>query len=454
MSLFERHLPKSVVEGLAFPGFPAPAGSQVLALHAQLQATQWWPLERLRAHQLRQLELLVQHAARTTDWGRQHFPELAEGGLDWESFRQLPILTRDQLQRTPEQLRSRQPLRSHGPVSIARSSGSTSTPIAVDRAAITGMIWHAINHRDHSWHRRDVCSTLATVRHALDAPPPDGAEHPAWGPLLGSLGLTGPCHHLHVEATTAQQLAWLKRRAPDYLHCYPSSLSDLLDASPERPVPNLRAVLTFGEVVEPALRERLQKAWRVPLQDTYSAQEVGYIALQCPEHAHYHLQSEVVLTEVVDADGRPCAPGERGRVLVTPLHGFAMPLIRYELGDLGVLGTSCSCGRGLPVLERIDGRIHQTFVTGSGERLWLTVGVHLFPSLAPVRQHQFVQRAPGTLEARFVAHREPTPAETEALRAHLASRLPAGTTLTVRWVERIDRQPSGKFLSFVSALTS
>ncbi|MCA9573262.1 MAG: hypothetical protein KC656_35745, partial [Myxococcales bacterium] len=176
MSLFETRLPASVVPGLVFPGFPAAAATQVLALQAQLDATQWWPLERIRDHQLRQLEQLVRHAARTTTWGREHAADLVDGPLTWERFARLPILRRNDLQSAPGRLRSTAPPPAHGPVSVARSSGSTSTPVEVDRAAITGMIWHALNHRDHSWHRRDVGSVLCTLRHAPEALPPDGAE--------------------------------------------------------------------------------------------------------------------------------------------------------------------------------------------------------------------------------------------------------------------------------------
>src|SRR3546814_13116510 len=81
-----------------------------------------------------------------------------------------------------------------------------------------------------------------------------------------------------------------------------------------------------------------------------------YLALQCPEHEHYHVQSEAVLLEVLDEEDRPCRPGEVGRVVVTPLTNFAMPMIRYAVGGLAAVGAPCPCGRGLPVLTRILGR--------------------------------------------------------------------------------------------------
>lgn len=445
-------LPDSAVPGLAFLSFPSPSATQAIALLSQLEATQWWPADRLREHQLRQLELLLRHAVTTTARGRDELRAWGSGPLTWERWANLPRLTREQLQRRPDRLRSDAPPPSHGPIGTSASSGSTSTPVVVDRTAITGVLWHAVHARDHLWHGRDGRAGLAVVRHAPEAP--GGRTRSGWDPVLSALGQRGPCHILHIGASTAEQLTWLRALPePAYLLMYPSSLRDLLALSPARPVPGLRAILTFGEVVDDGLRSDVLARWGLPVQDVYSTQEVGYLALQCPDHGAYHVQSETVLVEVLRDDGSPCAVGELGQVVVTALQNFVMPLIRYELGDLAVPGPPCACGRGLPTLERIAGRVHETFETRSGERIWLTVGVHLLPSLGPVAQHQFVQHEPGKLQARFVPHRPPTPSETEALRAHLMARLPAGTELEITWVDRIERTKQGKFLSFVSTIT-
>ena len=87
----------------------------------------------------------------------------------------------------------------------------------------------------------------------------------------------------------------------------------------------------------------------------YSCEEAGYIALQCPQAEHYHCQSESVLVEVLDDEGRPCTPGQVGKVVLTALHNFAMPLIRYENQDYAEVGPPCACGRGLPVKRADNG---------------------------------------------------------------------------------------------------
>ena len=98
-----------------------------------------------------------------------------------------------------------------------------------------------------------------------------------------------------------------------------------------------------------------------------------------------------------------CAPGQIGRIVVTSLHNFAMPLIRYDIGDFAQVGEACDCGRGLPVLTRILGRVRNTLVTADGKRYWPVFGTRALMDSAPVRQYQFVQKSPQRIQARVVA---------------------------------------------------
>src|SRR5215510_10900500 len=102
------------------------------------------------------------------------------------------------------------------------------------------------------------------------------------------------------------------------------------------------------------------------------------MALQCPDHEHYHVQTECILLEVLDTHGGPCAPGRAGLVVATPRHAFAMPLVRYVVGDYAEVGPPCPCGRGLPVLARIMGRTRNRLVLETGESYWPSFGTHRF----------------------------------------------------------------------------
>src|SRR5581483_8557041 len=173
----------------------------------------------------------------------------------------------------------------------------------------------------------------------------------------------------------------------------------------------LRDIGTLGEVVTPRVRALCREAFGVEIADMYSAVEAGYLALECPAH-RYHVQSEVVLLEVLDDAGRPCRPGEFGSVVVTPLHNFAMPLLRYLIGDFAVVGDACACGRRLPVLTEILGRARDTIMLPSGTRRYAWFGMRRFAEIPGIAQFQVVQKTLYDLEVKLVA-REPLSAESE-----------------------------------------
>jgi phenylacetate-CoA ligase len=164
-------------------------------------------------------------------------------------------------------------------------------------------------------------------------------------------------------------------------------------------LPDLRAVLTYGEPVSADVHAACRDTWGVPVQDIYCCEEQGYIATQCPLYEHYHVLSETILVEVLNEQGRPCAPGQLGRVVLTPLHGFAMPLLRYAIGDYAEVGGPCPCGRGLPVLQRIPGRERNQVVLADGRHTWPDISA-LWAAIRDVEQIQLIQRSPHQVEVR------------------------------------------------------
>jgi phenylacetate-CoA ligase len=156
-----------------------------------------------------------------------------------------------------------------------------------------------------------------------------------------------------------------------------------------------------------------------------------------------------VYLEVLDDKGEPCAPGQSGRVIVTPLHNFACPLIRYELGDYAEVGPACGCGRGLPVIRRILGRSRNLMRLRDGRAFWPLFGTTEFPDLAPIRQFQLVQQSYDELEVRLSVLREPTEGELKRLGEHIVRN--AGYPFRIRWtfLPEISYNNGGKFEEFI-----
>lgn len=456
----------SAVPGIAWPALPGPAGAALLALLFQLEQTQWWPAERLRMAQRRQLSALLAHARdRVPFWrGRlpRDWPDAADGEA-WEAaWRSLPILRREEIQAAEASgamLADALPA-GHGEYREIFTSGSTGRPIRGVRSQLWELVWSAFTLRDHLWHRRDLAGTLATIREsgAGKAIYPDGDAAEGWGVSSAALFETGRLVSLNVATPVAQQLEWLMRQDPDYLLSHPGILVPLAAASREaglRP-PRLRQVIAISETLRPEARTAIEAAWGVPVVDVYSAREAGYLALQCPDHPHLHVQSEGLRVEVVDEAGRPCAPGETGSVLVTPLHNLAMPLIRYDIGDAAEVGPPCPCGRGLPVLTRVLGRRQNMLRLPGGERRWPLLSSGdigaLLAAAPPVRQHQVVQAAPDRLVVRLAVARPLTAEEEAAVAAWGRAKFGPAFAVTVEAMAELPRTAAGKFEDFICDL--
>jgi len=170
----------------------------------------------------------------------------------------LPLLTRRDIQDAGSALRSSAIPPQFGAVHENSTSGATGQPVKVLRTALDALLWQANTLRDHEWHGRDPALKFAAIRALAPgtADPPHGLAAAGWGAASEAVRATGPSALLSLNAGVATQAAWLKRHAPGYLLTYPSNLAALLAhfaASGER-LPGLRAVLTVGETVTPALR--------------------------------------------------------------------------------------------------------------------------------------------------------------------------------------------------------
>jgi len=448
-------VPKSSVAGLTWPAMPGGAATNLLALMYQLEQSQWWPPESLLEHQFRQLGAVVRHAFETAPFHRQRFEAAGlhpDRALTAEAWRRLPILTRKEVQQSFEALRSQRYPKAHGGISEHATSGSTGMPVKVLKTELAQFFWRAFTLREHLWHRRDLSKTFSAIRvTGGPAAYPDGVRTETWGSTTGSVYATGPGVTLDIATKIREQAEWLGRQEAAYLLTYPTNLRALAEYCRDREMrfPSLRQALTLGEVLTPEAREACREAWDIGVADTYSAQEVGYLALQCPDCESLHVQAEGVLLEVLDEDGRPCRAGEVGAVVVTPLHNFAMPLIRYAMGDYAEVGEPCPCGRGLPVLQRVLGRARNMLTMPSGERLYPTFQRAL-RAAANFSQAQLVQRGLEELEVKLVAKSPLSEADEEKLKEHLRERFGYPFRIAVTYHDEIPRSAGGKFEDFLS----
>jgi len=442
-------LPPSGIDGVAWPAIPSPINSGIFSLAYPLEHSQWWDPDTLSAFQLHQAGELIRHARRTVPFYRERLKGVAKSPhqtLTMADFKRIPLLGREDLRDHKDELTSNKLPPDHQPVHDISTSGSTGRLVTMTGSCVTAYMNAAIAVRWHAWHERMVTRKLADIRVARhsaagESPPPQG-----WGNGFYS----GPMVTIGASLPVEQQIEWLEHEAPYYLLTYPTNLEALLDhcAKSDVKFANLCEVMTRGEAFGPELREKSLEVWGVPVTDAYGAEELGFIALQCPEGAHYHVQSEHVLVEVLGEDGNEVEPGSTGQVVVTDLHNFATPLIRYALEDHAVMGQACPCGRGLPVLDRVMGRTRNMFILPSGERFWPTFSraiEKLQTNIPKIRQIQVIQRTHHEVAARMVVSGPLGRSEETQTKNKLAEALGGHFEVELEFTDAIERSASGKF---------
>lgn len=448
---------RSAIQGIAWPAIPDQAGANILALLQQLEESQWWPKEALLARQLAQFGMLADHAYRHSAFFHARFDQ---AGLDisqpWSEayYASIPLLTRAELMQQAEYINCRELPREHGTVHKVQTSGSTGQTISVLRTEANQLFWLALAMRDHLWHRRDFSASLAVIKALTPSmDDPHEAARIGWGHPATLLLDTGPSYTQPLAMDVAQQAAWLLRRNPHYLLTYPSNLDALLDHFEKRggfPAA-LRQIRTVGETLPAETRKRCRQLGGIEVVDMYSSQEVGIIALQCPVSGLYHVQSESLLVEVLNDDGQHCKPGEVGRIVITDLHNFATPIIRYEIRDYAESGPACPCGRGLQTLSRIMGRRRNMLTLPNGERHWPLVGAYRFREVADIRQYQLVQHTLNEVEVKLVVAHPLSSEQETRLTTIIHGAL--GYPFLLRFIysnKELPKTRGGKFEEFIS----
>jgi phenylacetate-CoA ligase len=403
---------------------------------------QWHPHERLREYQASQLLRILSHAQATSPYYAARIPKLAGTTDVTAALASLPLLEKRDLQQHADDIRSRA---SMGRLSQKTTGGSTGEPVTIlkDRTATAyerAAMWLA-----YGWFGVEMGDRAARF----------------WGtPYTWKRRLTSRIGDLCMNRIRFSAFEFdddrlghywqrLRRFEPDYVHGYVSMLEQMArwslregDVDP----PRLKSVIATSEVLTPPQRAVIEEAFRAPVQVEYGCGEVGPIAHQCPEGS-LHIMIPNLWVEVLRPDGTGAQRGESGELVLTDLHNRAMPLVRYRVGDFGVLGGFCTCGRSLPVLDKVWGRAYDFVEAPDGRRYHGEFFMYVFEDLrssgVAVGQFQVIQRAPGELEILVTSDGGAPSATSEAIVGTLGRRLP-GMDIRVQHVPQIPRADSGK----------
>lgn len=373
--------------------------------YEMLDQSQWWPAEQLVAWQRRHLHLLLTHARATVPFYNFRLRNVvrANGSIDWDRWHDIPILTRADVMKHFDSLLSRAPIPEHGPFQDVQSSGSTGHPVTTRATRWLMDMGAACNWRTHQWAGLDWSKTLVTTI-APEEHLTVGDDLGPWGPPWLPASRRGRSLYTNYHTDFNERLELIGKTRATYLATTSFTAENLgrrarLLGSGVR----LAAILARGGAVSDQLRAEMRETFGAETVEFYSSKEAGAIGARCPSGSGYHVNAETMLFEVVDDDGRPVAPGEKGRVVVTPFASTALPLIRYDQGDIVVAGSTCSCGRSLPHFHEISGRERVEFRHPDGRRrdAQLTQACYEMIGAGLV---QIAQVGPRQFEVRYVPH--------------------------------------------------
>jgi phenylacetate-CoA ligase len=207
-----------------------------------------------------------------------------------------------------------------------------------------------------------------------------------------------------------------------------------------------RAIVCGGEVLTPAMRERIRSAWRVPVFEVYASHECDLIGWECSQTGALHICEDANVVEVLAGD-EPVGIGESGEVVLTSLHFYAMPFIRYEIGDVATRGDSpCGCGAPFATLREVQGRVVDYLKLADGRLLHPFQLIRAFKhaGLGWLGEFQISQPDESTIDLHFVPHAAPPPDALDRVRASLRDAVGSAVRVNVQLVQEIPRVAGGK----------
>ena len=445
----------TLVPRLVLPLHARLSGRTFWPEYRRLQALQWEPPAALEARSLGKLRALVAHAIAHVPYYRERF---GDAGVRPEALRTLDDLARLPITRKAE-LRDGPPdraLADNLPASRrwrSVTSGSTGFPFALftDAASADGVVAAYLLSLD--WAGTAIWHARIDVGNSADRPLPSVLPWPSapvrWArrALLGERVVAMSGVDLSLEEFLARSRAVARR--PYFVRGYPAYLARLahrlLEARLTLPVPP-RAVISGGETLTVLDEAAIGRAFACPVVNHYAAWEVPHMAQTCPDNPGVlHVNSERVVLRVVGEDGRPAAPGTSGRIVVTALDNYVMPFIHYEIGDTGLAGGPCPCGRGFPTLARVEGRLGEAFQTPAGRTFSPVTLDKVFRFCADyVREYQAERTAAAAMTVWVVPTPRFGPEITERIRTELEEQAGAGVDVRIVAVPGIPVEPSGK----------
>jgi len=426
----------------------------------ELEESQWWPFERIQQLQSERLQRLIHHAYERVRYYRALMDACGVCPSDIRTAADLsllPVLTKtDVRQHAGELLAEGFPRHE---LLVGRTGGSTGEPLSF--YASRESRWSrglARALRAYEWAGIYPGDTMVSVSRRR---PSASAEETQFQRVVRFISRKAVEDSASLSDSSLPSVVQrIASRRPRALTGFPSTVCIIAEFIRDSgiPAPEVGAIVVGGEQLFDEQRSLLRDVFGTEPFSKYSSYESFEIAMECNAHEGFHIAAEDIVVEIVDDANQPVEPGRQGRIVVTNLHEYGMPLIRYDIEDeSSLLEGACACGRSLPRLSTIIGKTGDTFYTPSGKRVSARSFRTAILVELGIRRFQFVQDRLDHVTVRVVPNDSLSPGQAQeldaALKAHYSSTLGDDVEIQVDIVDRVEPTPAGKHLFYISKVT-
>jgi phenylacetate-CoA ligase len=425
-------------------------GHDSVRMRRRLEASQWWPPERLREYQLGRLKEFLLRIGQEVPYYAELFARCQFDPARMRSIEELtalPRLEKAAIRANIERLKARGARR----LQRYNTGGSSGEPLVFYTGTDRRSHDVAAKWRATRWWDVDIGDKEVVV---WGSPIELGAQDRlralrdaamrSW--LLPAFDMS--------ERSLDAYLAAIRARRPDMLFGYPSSLSMIADHARRRGQAmddlGIRVAFVTSERLYPEQRETIGSVFDCKVANGYGGRDAGFIAHECPS-GRMHISAEDIVVEILGEDGRALPPGQSGEIVVTHLATADFPFLRYRTGDIGVLQSEpCPCGRGLPVLKEIQGRTTDYVVAADGTVMHGLALIYAVREIPGIDRFKIVQHDRHRTEVLLVPGDGFDPSCEDRIRGDFRLRLGSEVSVPIKLVESIPNEASGKYRYVVS----
>jgi phenylacetate-CoA ligase len=430
-----------MLESVFLPAYDRVRGRRYVERRAFLERSQWWSAAQLRELQWTELQSLLAHVFASVPYLKDKYRAAGialEDLRGWDDFRRLPPLTRAEVNEHRLDLCS---TTYKGRLLPHATGGSTGVPTRFFRTYESYDWRTAAKDRAYSWSGWRLGAPALYLWGA-----PVGSV--SWQQALKTRAYEAVQRQLIINTFSQSDELWAGvysrglKFQPVLVVGYVSSL-DAFAAYLRRTgqkLPGVQYAIAAAEPLFDDVRRRIENGLGVPLTNTYGSREFMSIAAECECRSGLHIHAENLVVETSDPGGHD--PSE---ILITDLHNYGMPFVRYQTGDLGrMTDAPCGCRRGLPRLSAIEGRVLDALHTVDGRTVPGEFFPHLLKDVPEVAQFRVEQRSIDQLVISAVLREALSEASESLLRREIAKVFGAGTECVLQRVSEIPRLASGK----------